>query len=80
MCFEVNHPNGYFKVNSANTLNMEAMHVEELVDWLKSIKPQPRWKPSEGQIEALLRAVFDSVQYKEIRNTLESLYNDLKKL
>lgn len=37
---EINHPNGYFKVNPANTLNMEAIHVEELVDWLKSLKSQ----------------------------------------
>ena len=35
---EVNHPNDYFKVNPANTLNMEAMHTEELVSWLKAIK------------------------------------------
>ena len=35
---EVNHPNGYFKVNPANTLNMEAMSTEELVSWLKFLK------------------------------------------
>jgi hypothetical protein len=46
----INHPNGYFKVNPANTLNMEAMHTEELVDWLRTLKdrtlPQPKqeWK------------------------------------
>ncbi len=37
---EVNHPNGYFKVNPINTLDMEAIHVEELVAWLKSLCPQ----------------------------------------
>ena len=34
----VNHPNDYFKVNPVNTLNMEAMHTEELVSWLESLK------------------------------------------
>lgn len=48
---EVNHPNGYFKVNPANTLNMEAIHTEELVFWLKSLRPQNRWTPSEKQGE-----------------------------
>ena len=35
---KVNHPNDYFKVNPVNTLNMEAMHTEELVSWLESLK------------------------------------------
>jgi hypothetical protein len=35
---EVNHPNEQFKVNPINTLNMEFMPTEEIVDWLKSIK------------------------------------------
>ena len=45
---EVNHPNGYFKVNPAYMSNMEAIHTEELVSWLKSLRPQ-RWTPSEKQ-------------------------------
>ena len=48
---EVNHPNGQFKVNPINTLNMEAMSTKELVDWLKSLKdrvqPQPKQEWSE---------------------------------
>ena len=42
---EVNHPNAHFKVNPINTTNMEAMSSKELVDWLKSLKPN-HWKPS----------------------------------
>lgn len=37
---EVNHPNGYFKVNPVNTLHMEAISTEELIFWLKSLKPK----------------------------------------
>ena len=45
---EVNHPNGCFKVNPANTLNMEVMSTKELVDWLKGrVQPQPKQKWSE---------------------------------
>ncbi|MBP5723216.1 MAG: hypothetical protein J6X18_06560, partial [Bacteroidales bacterium] len=45
--FEVNHPNEHFKVNPIGTINMEAISTKEIVDWLKSIKPQSYWKPSE---------------------------------
>ena len=47
------------------------------VNWLKSLRPQNRWKPSEEQMEALWL-------YAEQNNydgaVLTSLYNDLKKL
>lgn len=77
---EVNHPNGYFKVNPANTLNMEVMHTEELVDWLKSLRPQNRWKPSDEQMKALLSEVEAWTKGCPKQVILESLYNDLKKL
>ena len=49
--FEVNHPNGYFKVNPIGTTNMEAISTKEIVEWLKSLKPH--WKPSEQNIKDL---------------------------
>ena len=84
---EVNHPYDYFKVNPANTLNMEAMHTEELVSWLKSLRPQNTWKPSDEQISELgnlvkglrgraMRATSKDTLYEAIN----SLYEDLKKL
>jgi len=76
----VNHPNGYFKVNPANTLNMEAIHTEELVDWLKSLRPQNQWKPSDEQIDAF-KQVYDWYNDNFAPSgTLTLLYNDLKKL
>ena len=42
--FEVNHPNGRFKVNPIGTTNMEAISTKEIVDWLKSLKIQKKRK------------------------------------
>ena len=52
--------------------------------WLKSIRPQSHWKPSEEQMEALMLAIEG--KWEAILPTgymsrrLEDLYNDLKKL
>lgn len=54
---------------------------EEVIDWLKSIKPQNHWKPSEEQMEALVRCLYEDIhQDKELYAKIESLYNDLKNL
>ena len=54
---------------------------EEYIAWLKSLRPQPHWKPSEEQMKALcsklpvVKGGGDKVQ-----DILETLYDDLKKL
>ena len=49
-----------------------------LVEWLKSLRPQNTWKPSEEQMDALRYVTnFDYGGYKA---TLVSLYEQLKKL
>lgn len=51
--------------------------IQGRIDWLKSLKPQNRWKPSDLQLEALESA------YKQLPNIqyfLQSLYNDLKNI
>ena len=45
------------------------------IDWLKSLKPQNHWKPSDLQLEALESAYK---QLPNIQHFLQSLYNDLK--
>ena len=66
---KVNHPNDYFKVNPANTSNMEAMSTEELVDWLESLKervhPQPKqeWSEEDEAYRSLLIQIMD-VEHK----------------
>lgn len=47
------------------------------IDWLKSLRPQPHWKPSEEQMSALQIAAIES---KTDFKTLTSLLVDLKKL
>ena len=86
----VNHPNGYFKANPANTLNMEAIHTEELVSWLKSIKekvqPKQEWSDEDEfrlnrtveNIE-LLNDANGNILFKDIE-WLKSLKNRLSKV
>ena len=48
--------------------------------WLKSLRPQPHWKPSEEQMEWLEQAVRLSTDKSTIHRIVLSLYNDLKEL
>lgn len=48
------------------------------IDWLKSLRPQPRWKPSEEQIEALKYTLGNGGFYN--KKALDSLLSDLQKL
>lgn len=71
----------------------EEKFVEQVDNWLKSIKDIYTWKPSEEQMKALKDALNDAIcQYdfkgslikeevtRKHAETIESLYNDLKKL
>ena len=55
------------------------MKYDEQIDWLKSLRPQPHWKPSDEQMIALRSTMYD---YEDVSwyNTLASLYEDLEKL
>lgn len=55
------------------------------VDWLKSLKPQNRWKPSEGQIKVCKEVYADLLSAKgfnicTVNNELNRLEKQLKKL
>lgn len=52
------------------------------IDWLKSLRPQPHWKPSEEQMEMLEDAIayYGDSWLSRKQKILESLYEDLKKL
>lgn len=54
----------------------------KMIDWLKSLKPQNRWKPSEEQMSMLLAVLNDSnnITAESVYIALKLLYNDLKKL
>lgn len=48
--------------------------------WLKSLRPQKHWKPSDEQMKALESVIAMPPDGFGWESTLESLYNDLKKL
>ena len=60
----------------------EIYQQEQDIKWLKSLKPQNHWKPSDEQMRSLSNAI--NVLHDLHENTdsgfLVSLYNDLKKL
>ena len=51
----------------------------KLIDWLKSLRPRPHWKPSEEQIGALERAIVKTHTVDDI-GILAELRDNLKKL
>lgn len=51
----------------------------EFKDWLESLSPQNTWKPSDEQIE-LLEALVEDNNQRYFYTTLNSLYEQLKKL
>ena len=57
----------------------EIEECKYLKDWLKSLKPQNHWKPSEEQLNALKQCI-GGYYSEEADKKLESLYDDLKKL
>lgn len=54
--------------------------VIDFIHWLKSLRPQSHWKPSEEQMEALKNRTHGLHTSSETRKALESLINDLEKL
>lgn len=56
--------------------------IDKAVEWLRNLRPQPHWKPSEEQIRALRRTLLlaNFGLEKDRRDTMSSLYNDLLKL
>ena len=56
--------------------NITGKYVE-IDNWLKSLKPQPKWKPSEEQMEELNKARRFILYNCDV---IAQLYEDLKKL
>ena len=56
--------------------------IEKAVGWLRDLRPQPHWKPSEEQMKALKRTILlaNFGAEKERQDAMSSLYTDLLKL
>lgn len=63
---------------NSGAYTLDEMEYRNCADWLRTLKPQNTWKPSEEQIRALKLASQNDI----LANTtiLQGLYNDLKKL
>lgn len=62
------------------TVDKDIRLYDEKIAWLKSLRPQPHWKPSEEQLR-YLKKVYESYDFCDgERNALESLYEQLEKL
>ena len=53
---------------------------EQDIDWLKSLRPQNNWKPSDRQMDSITCAVKKMKESACYDSELVSLLNDLKKL
>ena len=53
---------------------------EQDIDWLKSLRPQNKWKPSDEQMDSITCAVKKMKESACYDSELVSLLNDLKKL
>lgn len=69
--------NIHFAETHRNVTGSSAMEKEQ-VNWLKSLRPQTSWKPSEEQMHALFEA--HKQMSADYHMPLLSLYNDLNKL
>ena len=81
------------EVNKNHAPDYDVATYNRFLSWLKSLKERYTWKPSDEQMKALKDALNDSIfQYnfkgsmikeevtRKHAETIESLYNDLKKL
>lgn len=57
-----------------------AEHYQAAFDWLKSHRPQPHWKPSAEQMDALDEYIWAKEPNENKAKYVISLYEDLKKL
>ena len=76
----VNRLIAYFEDKESFTAEDDVVYA----NWLKSLRPQSQWKPSDEQMGALRDAIVYvegcNSNFKGSGSVLEKLYNDLKKL
>lgn len=65
-----------YRVSLLNDIRVKCKNADECA----AILDEPHWKPSEEQMEVLKLVVYNRPIGSVEHNSLESLYNDLKKL
>lgn len=61
------------------TQHLAKAYLQKEISWLKALRPQPHWKPSEEQIDALERAIIKMHTPNDI-GILAELRDNLKKI
>ena len=72
-------PNLVYSFGKGTSTGTSTYKYDKEIAWLKSLRPQPRWKPSEKQMDALANATMIEMSENH-EKALESLYEDLTKL
>ena len=67
------------QANKNNAPDYDLETYDRFLNWLKSLRPQNRWKPSDEQIKALKDACDEHWEPDGL-DSLYTLYQDLKKL
>ena len=70
----------FMTANNDCKLYNASFTYDKEISFLKSLRPQSHWKPSDEQMECLLSEVTAWTKGCPKQKVLESLYNDLKKL
>lgn len=69
------------EVNKNNAPDYDLATYDRFLSWLKSLRPQNTWKPSDEQMKALNAInVTGVISYAEQGRELITLFNDLKRL
>ena len=63
--FEANYPDGFFKANELGTADMRGVHTEEIISWLKSLRPQPKEEWNEEDKEIIANAAKQLYSYAD---------------
>ena len=78
---EVEHPNGLFEVGGFyNSFKRNSIPVSMIISWLKSLRPQNTWKPTQMQISALEWQIASTYQGSWQYKATEELLKQLKAL
>ena len=79
--FTNEHPNGLFTTGDITVFNGNSVPSSRIVTWLKSLKFQKQWKPTEEQMQTLhSKRIEGSVIFPDDARVLTALYEDLLKL
>lgn len=77
----IQHLEELIRIDKAKHCSVDVQYYQRDINWLKSLKPQNKWKPNDEQMEALANALSLAKNCgEEYSFDLRTLYEQLKKL